>query len=95
MLEIKDELIKEFLNDNFNLKLFELKLYDIREISLDLDYIKQAYILGDMIMISRPFYPENVIYVTFGDNVIRTIKFIKEKCSDSKYRWCFYVEKEF
>ena len=94
MIKIKDKLIKEFLNHSLDLKNFK-----IREISLDLIYIKQAYILEDLsgnrLMISRPFYPENLIYVTFGDNVIRTIKFIKEKCSDSKYRWCFYVEKEF
>lgn len=94
MIKIKDKLIKEFLNDSLDLKNFK-----IREISLDLIYIKQAYILEDLsgnrLMISLPFYPENLIYVTFGDNVIRTIKFIKEKCSDSKYHWCFYVEKEF
>lgn len=97
MIKIKDKLIKEFLNDNFDLNLFE-----IREVSLDLDgldYGKQAYILedlfGNIIMISRQFYPKNLILVTYGDHVIRTIKFIKKKCSDGRYCWCFYVEKEF
>ena len=73
MIEIKDELIKEFLNDNFDLNLFE-----IREISLKLDYIKQAYILEDIfediIVISRPFFPENIIFVTYGNNTIKTRK---------------------
>ena len=35
MIKIKDELIKEFLNDNFDLNLFE-----IREIFLKLYYVK-------------------------------------------------------
>lgn len=94
MIKIKDKLIKEFLNDNFNLNLFKIK-----EVSLDLDgldYGKQAYILkdlsGDIIMISRQFYPKNLILVTYGDNVIRTTKFIKIKYSNSKNYWCLYVE---
>lgn len=94
MIEIKDELIKEFLNDKFVLNFF-----NIREICLDLDYIKQAYILedlfGDIMMISRPFYPENLICVTYGNNIIKTRKYIKEKCSDGKNYWRIYVEKEF
>lgn len=93
MIEIKDELIKEFLNDNFDLNLFE-----IREIFLKLYYVKQAYIIedlfGNIMMVSRPLYLKNVIFVTYGDNIIETRKFIKKKCSDNKYRWCLYVESE-
>lgn len=93
MIKIKDELIKEFLNDNFNLNLFDLKLCDIREFSLNLDYIKQAYILedlfGDIIMISRPFFPENLIFITYGNNIIKTRKYIKEKDLNGKYSWYF------
>ena len=88
MIEIKDELIKEFLNDKFVLNFF-----NIRKFSLNLDYIKQAYILedlfGDIIMISRPFFPENLIFVTYGNNIIKTRKYIKEKDLNGKYSWYF------